>query len=85
MRNGFVDLVLGFHLLAVQDDIGAFVAHRITIVGSGEDRDALSVVSNLVAHVLYLMRPNDVVQLVPLQEILGNVGAFKSPTVVRNV
>lgn len=78
MRHGFIDLVLGFHLLAVEDDISAFVAHRITIVGGGEDSDAFSVVSNLVAHVLHLMRPNDIVQLVPLQEVLGNVGAFKS-------
>lgn len=78
MRHRLVDLELGFHLLAVEDDESAFVAHRITIVGGGEDCDALSVVSNLVAHVLHLMRPNDIVQLVPLQEVLGHVGAFKS-------
>lgn len=78
MRHGFIDLVLRFHLLSVEDNEGAFVAHRITIVGSGEDSDALSVVSNLIAHVLHLMRPNDIVQFVPLQEVLGDVGAFKS-------
>lgn len=78
MRHGFVDLVLRLHLLPVEDNEGAFVAHRITIVGSGEDSDALPVVSNLVSHVLHLMRPNDIVQFVPLQEVLGDVGAFKS-------
>lgn len=77
MWNGLVHLVERLHLLAVEDYESTFVAHRITIVGGGEDGDALAIVSDLVSHVFHLVRPNDVVQLVSLKEVLGDVGTCK--------
>ena len=41
-------------------------------------RDALSVVRDLVAHVLDLVAADDVLEAVPLQEPVGDVGAEMS-------
>jgi len=78
MRNSLVSRKLGLHLLhrrPPDGDEGALVAHRIAVVGGGEDCDALAVVTDLVAFVFDLVAPDDIVETVRLQEVLGYVGA----------
>jgi hypothetical protein len=76
MWNCFVNFIVWLHLLAVENDISTFVAHCITIVWRRKDCDALSIVSNFVAHVFDFVRANDVVEFVSLEEVFGDIGAF---------
>jgi hypothetical protein len=74
MWNRFVDLVVRFHLLAVENDVGSLVAHGITIIWRRKDCDALAIVGDLIAHVFDFVRADDVVEFVSFEEVLGDIG-----------
>lgn len=50
-----------------------YISYNSPIVGRGKDRNALAIVGHLVAFVLDLVAPDDVVEFVVLQEGLRHV------------
>lgn len=64
---------LGPQVRALEVDVGGFVSHLVTIVGGREDGDTAATMGHLVALGLDLVAADDVVQLVLLQEGLGDV------------
>ena len=77
MRNSFIDLELRFHVFSIKEDVSTFVAHGIAIVGSWKYGDALAVVRHFIAVVLHLVWSDDVIQVVPFKEVLGDIGTWR--------
>ena len=74
MRDGLECDELWCKVIALNVYECALVAARVAVVGRREDGDALSILHHLVALGLDLVRTNDVVEAVLLQEGLGDVG-----------
>ena len=74
MRHRFKRSKFGDHVF-LQGNKCSLIAHLIAIVRCGEDRDTFPVVTNFVSLVLNLVAPNDVLQLISVQEGAGDVGS----------
>ena len=78
MWYGFKRRKLGLHLLrarALQGDERPLVAHRVAVVGGGEHCDTLPVMAHFIPFVFHFVTSNNIVHVVGVQEVLGDVRA----------
>lgn len=64
---------LGPQVGALEVDVGGFVSHLVTIVGGRKDSDTAATMGHLVALGFDFMAADDIVQLILLQEGLGDI------------